>query len=228
MAAPDDSPPKDISKWLTAPETLTRAEASKGQFAGKVLIDRLKGGVLIAVASKTSQAVGTGPVTLLGKSRAIAVTLWQHRTDDSFWGSGDVHFRVGDPRAISAPNNVWCYDIRFDPDVIAEMFPPPPKTGTKNDALIAKYGYQSIPPPGGAPQEPPPKEQDQKGPPVSQAALEVWFKAYQLAYPASSDDTEGKALESARGCFPGKSVSRDAVRKVRGAQRRGRKPTTAK
>jgi hypothetical protein len=52
-----------------------------------------------------------------------------------------VHFKVGNERAVGPSNNVWCYDIRFDPKVIAEMFPPPPKAVTEIDALIAQYGY---------------------------------------------------------------------------------------
>jgi hypothetical protein len=111
--------------------------------------------------------------------------------------------------------------VRLDPVEVKKLLPPGqgvPKATTPVQAPVAQ------------PETSISQDDDSKikRQPVSAAALEAWFKAYQLAYPASSEDTEGKALESARGCFPGKSVSRDAVRKVRGAQRRGRKPTPAK
>jgi len=208
----DDGDPftKDIAKWLTAPETLAMAEASKGQFAGQFLNERLKGGLLIAVASKTSRSVGKASATMRTEPQKISSALWHHRTDDSFWRTGDVQFKVRDPRSIGHSTNVWCYDIRFDPVVIEAMFPAAPAQEREQ-------------PPAPAPLA----EPEVKGPPVSDAALAAWYAAYKLAY-TGADDTEAKAMESAKGCFPGKSFSRDAVRALRGARSRGRKAKAAK
>jgi hypothetical protein len=70
-------------------------------------------------------------------------------------------------------------------------------------------------------------EPPQKGPSVPAAALEAWYAAYKMAFSGIAD-TEAKALESARGCFPGKSIARDAVRALRGTLKRGPKPKAAK
>ena len=107
MADEDNLSAAQIAGWLTATETMVVALASKGQFAGQVLNERLKGGLLVAVAAKTSRAIGTGPVTVLDRPQKIPTTLWQHRADDSFWSSGDAHFKVRDTRHVAPPTNVW-------------------------------------------------------------------------------------------------------------------------
>src|ERR1700722_13280733 len=99
MADGDQITAKDIAGWLTAPEAHAIVVAAKGQFAARVLNDRLNGGVLTAVATKTSKAVGRGPVTLRETPQKIPPEFWQHRADDSFWNSGDVYFQIRDGRA---------------------------------------------------------------------------------------------------------------------------------
>ena len=58
------------------------------------------------------------------------------------------------------------------------------------------------------------------------AAMEAWYAAYRLAY-QGADDTMEKALASAKGMFPGKSVSREQVRKLAGGRKPGRKSKAA-
>lgn len=139
------------------------------------------------------------------------------------------------------------FGIRFDPVAVRTLLPHLPRKGLigtivagatpkaapgkhapeamSHDEALQSYGHSALPPqPAGAAVS---HSKDQKGPPVSAAALKAWFVAYQAAF-TGADDTEARALESARGCFPGKSVSRDAVRDLRGEQKRGPKAKTAK
>jgi hypothetical protein len=68
-------------------------------------------------------------------------------------------------------------------------------------------------------------EPEPKGPPVSPEALKAWFDLYRRIYTGTAD-TEAMALKSAQGMFPGKSVSRDKIRALRGERPIGR-PKTA-
>jgi hypothetical protein len=101
--------------------------------------------------------------------------------------------------------------VRFDPDgvhdIIKNLTPPPALPPTEEAT------------PATEPEEPP-----EKGPPVSPELLKAWFEVYRRAYIGAAD-TEANAVASARGMFPGKSVSRERVRELRGAQKRGRKAT---
>jgi hypothetical protein len=65
-----------------------------------------------------------------------------------------------------------------------------------------------------------------KLPPVSAAALQAWFEAYRKAYPGDAQ-TNAHALASAKGMFPDKTVSRDAVRALFGAKKTGPKSKSA-
>jgi hypothetical protein len=65
-------------------------------------------------------------------------------------------------------------------------------------------------------------EPEAKAPSVSDQLLKEWYELYQKAYQGSADTLQ-KALESARGMFPGKFVSRDRVRKLCEGRKRGRK-----
>jgi hypothetical protein len=68
-----------------------------------------------------------------------------------------------------------------------------------------------------------PEDKATKGPPVSDASLQLWYELYRQVY-RGSDDTEPNALSSARGMFPGKSISRERVRKLFEPRAAGRKP----
>jgi hypothetical protein len=51
--------------------------------------------------------------------------------------------------------------------------------------------------------------------------LKAWFELYSQVY-QGAEDTEDRALGSARGMFANKSVSRERIRKLRGARPMGR------
>jgi hypothetical protein len=90
-------------------------------------------------------------------------------------------------------------------------------TPALSQAELQAYGYRSAATGGQA------EAAQEKGPPVSEQHLKAWFDLYKQVYQGAAD-TEANALKSAAGMFPGKLVSRDRVRALRGAQKRGRKP----
>jgi hypothetical protein len=102
------------------------------------------------------------------------------------------------------------FGIRFDPKGML--------------ALIANAPEKSPSVPVAKPPGSDSPESEEKGPPVSPVYLRAWYALYKQVYQGASD-TEDNAWASARGMFPGKSVSRDSVRALRGPQRPGRKPS---
>jgi hypothetical protein len=95
------------------------------------------------------------------------------------------------------------FDVRFEPNAVRAIIGPV----AKQASAVADV------------------EPAEKGPSVSDVHLKAWFEVYRQAYTGASD-TEANAVASARGMFPGKSVSRDKVRDLRGEQKRGRKTDT--
>ena len=98
------------------------------------------------------------------------------------------------------------FGVRFEPEGVRELLASAPKKSAT----------------GPEQQEPEDEDQGQKGPPVSETHLRQWYALYRSVYHGPGDTME-MALRSARGMFPGKFVSRDAIRKLAGGRTRGRK-----
>jgi hypothetical protein len=126
--------------------------------------------------------------------------------DQIFWTSGDLTYRARDSSTYEMAF-FRHFDVRFDPEAVRAIAAPAAKAKAETQAATARDV---------------PAEEIQKGPPVSDAHLRAWFDVFRQAYTGAAD-TEANALASARGMFPGKSVSRDKVRELRGEQKRGRK-----
>lgn len=123
---------------------------------------------------------------------------------DFLWTTGDATFKIAEGSGYNLSyKTVRHYSIRIDPNGVRDMLPDAPQHAIATSAQAAN-------------------EPEQKGPPVSDAHLKAWYEIYQQAYTGAAD-TEANAIASARGMFPGKSVSRDRVRELRGAQKRGPK-----
>jgi hypothetical protein len=119
----------------------------------------------------------------------------------SFWATGDLVYthRFGIYEEVTFRH----FDVRFEPESVY--------------AIINRTPGEPVAP------DPEDSEIIAKGVPVSRTHLEAWYELYRQAY-RGADDTEDTALKSAKGMFPGKAVSREKIRELRGPQKRGRKP----
>jgi hypothetical protein len=198
-----DLKPDDVADWLTPRQALQiLAKAFKEQHTSKhVLLERLRGGMVQATA---------GHASLEGrqKTRGLLFKMpsehWQRiETSDPLWTTGDVNYRYreyGSGEMVTAR----LYGIKFEPQavhaiveqvsVVAES---PVATGRETADEIA------------------PKA------PVSEDHLKAWYDLYRRVYTGAAD-TEAAAITSAAGMFPGKSVARERIRKLRGARPIGR------
>jgi hypothetical protein len=177
--------------------------------ASKALWERLRGGMIEAAAGITSVTrPGEAPLSE-NKPTVVPKILWKNFSSEGsdLWGAGDAKFFIS---TGAYENGTWVLfvGVRLNPDQVKASLPSPP---------VPKKEVEQTPAPASLPESPP-----QKGPSVSDRDLQAWFEVYRSAYNGAAD-TEDNALASARGMFPGKSVSRDRVRELRGVQRRGRK-----
>jgi hypothetical protein len=131
---------------------------------------------------------------------------WERvETADILWITGELTYRRRE--FGSEYTTVRHYNVRFKPQGVHDIV----KSVSQTDATELASRTDVDPEP--------------KGPRVSDAHLQAWFEFYKKVH-TEAEDTEDRALESARLNFPGKSVSRDRVRALRGSLRRGpkRKP----
>ena len=136
--------------WLTPKQALEIATKSHGDLAAKIIMERLRAGFLIAIASRISHAnEGEGP-EIRNEPTQIDAELWVHLQDGAtFWSAGDARFFVYDE--VYPNQNIRCTGIRFLEKTIREMFPVPDAV-----AQSVPQAAQSTPAkhPGGAPAKP--------------------------------------------------------------------------
>jgi hypothetical protein len=204
-----------IDNWLRPHEALEILDRAFGrtETSKSLLLERLKSGKALAAAEsstwegKTSGPSRTGPTP-------IPDDQWHYyQSSIGFWESGDLKFNLGYYQFSLNTVSVWYHGIRFFPgsiDDLAKTAPPRRKS---------PWIKPKPPTPEPEPEEP----IAEKGPPVSEEHLRLWYDLYRRAYQGAAD-TEATAIKSATGMFPGKSVSRDRIRALRGAQKPGRKP----
>ena len=120
-------------------------------------------------------------------------------TSDPLWITGDLTYtykEYGSGDRITARH----FDVRFEPNgihnIVATVSRPPESRDSVRQNEAAN-------------------ETVSKGPPVSDDHLWAWFEVYKRVYTGSAD-TEAMALKSATGMFPGKSVTREKIRALRG------------
>jgi hypothetical protein len=213
-----------VADWITPRQAVDILDAvyDDKYLAKKVLLGRLIGGVIQAASGRTV-VVDAGR-----KAEALFITIppseWEGiEPADGFWISGDLIYTRRSQSSSYQDCKTSHFRVRFDPEGVREIVKdePPKPRGSK---WIKKKLEPEAPP---VPAEVEAPEPEQKGPAVSQDHLKAWFDLYQRAYSGSATDTEANAVASARGMFPGKSVSRERVRDLRGAQKRGRKADDA-
>ena len=167
-----------------------------------MLLERLKSGKVVA-AAKSSTWQGDRRIRATDEILIDAAHWQSYSPTMGFWEIGDIKFDLGHVYNSYASVSIWYHGIRFEPEGIRAIIP----------AGTAKSEQEA--PASGTEPEP-------KGPRVSDAHLRAWFEFYK-AVTTGTEDTEDYAWSHARRCFPGKTVSRDRVRAIRGSQRRGPK-----
>jgi hypothetical protein len=191
---------EEFATWLTPNAALESLKHLGRRTALITIFERLKYEHIRSVARKFNFKQDSGEFLTLGGSiwrdgeRGIAVS--------EFWETGDITIQVRERSATygSQEYPLALFGVRLDPAGIQELRP----------AVTSADSETATPAPS------------TKGPPVAEPLLKAWFELYSRAYQGSAD-TEDVAVRSAQGMFPGKSVARQRVRHLRGAQKRGRK-----
>jgi hypothetical protein len=233
--------PSDIENWYTPAQACAYARncvSAKG--ASNAIWRLLEAGLIEAVASSASRTPkDSAPIPRTTPVR-IPERYWKSFSDhgSDLWSGGYARFWVV-RKGYDSGTTYQYFGIKLNPDDVRSNLPPP----RPPDAIAIKATppvtvsyppHRPIAPAALAVPSPaeqvtsdvPDNDVVNKGPPVAPDHLKAWFDLYRRVYSGSSD-TEANALDSARGMFPGKSVSRDSVRALRGAQKRGRKATDA-
>jgi hypothetical protein len=215
---------EEIASWYTPIEACAYASLTVGkERAANAILQRLLAGQIEAAASRSSLTYGTDEPHADSEPSLIPARLWKSisATGSDLWSAGDARFFVPSREHGHSSKTYHVFGIRLNPrDVHASLPPLPPQPEPKPEPEPLEVEQ---PPANSKPET---EDLSQKGPPVSDEHLKGWFELYQRVYSGVAD-TETNALLSARGMFPGKSVSRERVRMLRGSQKRGRKNTEA-
>jgi len=209
---------EELEAWWTPSQALAYAATCVDgrPAAANAIWQRLVGGLIETASSSSSATVKDRAPVPKWRPELIPRRFWKQfsKHGSDFWGAGDARFFLPG----SGTSTVYQgFGIKLFPADVRGTFPPPrppPK----------RVWIKKTPEPEKLAELPKVEElePEQKGPPVSPEHLKAWFDLYQRVY-SGPIDTEANAVASARGMFPGKSVSRDRVRALRGSQKRGRK-----
>lgn len=208
----------EFAGLLPLPAAIKLVLAVQGDAAYDSFMRRLVDGLVEAFA-ETRVVASANPTKFV----PVPLASWKQLNDEGYLYSRD-YWKTGDLETTFFPDRhrslvFRYYNVRVRADGVFKIpgvtppraVEPPPAAPSPAEAVPTSN----------------PKEPEAKGPPVSQAALKAWYEAFKLAN-TEDQDTEAAAMESARGCFPGRSFSRDDLRALRGARKRGRKPGSAK
>jgi hypothetical protein len=136
----------------------------------------------------------------------ISTVDWdQVQFSDNFWITGDKSYRYREYGGGGSMVTARHFDVRFEPQGVR--------------AIVGNIAKEQ---PAEQRATEPSQEPESKKPRVSDAHLQAWFEFYRKVH-TEVEDTEDRAAEFARICFPGKSVSRDRIRALRGSLKRGPK-----
>lgn len=209
--------PEEFAGWPRPHEVLRQLTEAFGSedVAKQLVFDRVAADLLALFADTATKDRGGHYAQ---ERRIIARVIpdeWSAKRrsiDEIFWQVGNLTFVFGDsPYAMDQPTHVRYFGVRFDPDGLSGLLAtappkPTPATSDQKPAVV--------------------EEQPKTAPtsPVAAAHLQTWFEAFEKIYGGTATDTEDMALTLAKAMFPDKHVTRDAIRKLRGAQKRGRKP----
>jgi hypothetical protein len=220
---------EEIASWYTPLQALGHVATIIGpNAASNAVWQRIVGGLIEAAASHSSHTRGGAPPEPRITPSIIPKELWKYfqAKGSDFWKAGDAQLYVPSSRTgsrgvtyTSPPQTCRHFGIKLNPADVERLFGPIQTTPPKPAAPVTPQ--EAIQPISKVEAEP-----AQKGPRVPDAHLQAWFEFYKKVH-KGPEDTEEHALEFARQCFPAKSVSRDRVRALRGAVKRGPKPKPA-
>lgn len=207
--APTTISQEDYDSWVTPREAWNILIGEYGKYAKSMIVSRLQSGdvrgAALSVGDKNRAPHLRTPLSL------VALEVWQKAgsqvMDSKVWATGDLYVEYYDDTYTRA-TSLSFFGVKFEPAAIRALL-------TKT---LTQSGHPTILPESQV--DPLPAD---KGPAVSEAHLTAWYEVYKQAY-RGNDDTLPRALESARGMFPGKFVSRDRVRALCAGRTSGRKP----
>jgi hypothetical protein len=225
MAEEDDARVAQAT-WFTPAEALDYvAKLMPRDQASHAIWERLRGGMISAVAATSSSTLRDGSPVVTTAPSFIPGGHWNHFSatgstttgSTNFWQTGDARFFIPTTRARrdGVPLTIRCFGIKLHPGDLAANLPSAPKSVSAPLAPVAPMAEMSASPDNE-------QLEPTRRPPVADAFLIDWYQLYRRAYPGP-EDTERNALRSAEGMFPGRYVARQRVRDLRGQQRRGRK-----
>jgi hypothetical protein len=113
---------KVFASWLIPHEALLRfCNIADGVNVPRSILDRLKGGFIVAAAQKSSTQSKYGHVTKTSLYE-IPSGHWERLTSETFWNSGDAEFQLRDPHGLGIDEaTVRCIGIRFKPSGLNEL-----------------------------------------------------------------------------------------------------------
>jgi hypothetical protein len=123
--------PKIFASWMLPHDALTLVtEVIVGAPPSRVILERLKGGLVKAAAIRSSTRGVLGGVTHADLVE-IPGEYWEGLLSEDFWNSGDAHFnlRAGYGVGLDA-ESVRCFGIRIEPTGIEELVAGLPKRKT--------------------------------------------------------------------------------------------------
>lgn len=204
---PRDITAEELATWLTPHHALSLVVQAYGDSISVegAIIQRLSGGMIHAVAGHAAWDHND----LRKTGVAIPSIYWVQYArihHEDFWQTSDIRLYISNIDGRYNSGHIAYFGVRFEPEGVRELLASAPKKSAT----------------GPEQQEPEDEDQGQKGPPVSETHLRQWYALYRSVYHGPGDTME-MALRSARGMFPGKFVSRDAICKLAGGRTRGRK-----
>jgi hypothetical protein len=188
--------------YIRAPEALTKLARVLGSKtdAIEVLARRLSAKQILAAA----RIVFNRKKNTTQEIASIPNYWWQFggsifSFNDTFWRSGDMDIEIPTKTGYDVRDSYSLFDVRFDPEGMAALLPSSPP----NEAAE-------------------PSGESRPLTPVSDAALRAFYALYLEVTPLHKR-TDDELLRYFRQCLPGRQLSRERMRSLRGEAKRGRK-----
>src|SRR5208282_4058747 len=136
---------EELAGWLTPLDVwVLAAEVFGKKEAGGAIWQRLQGGMIRAIASRSSRTVKDGEPVLTPTPSLIPSRYWTHfsagASGPNFWQTTDARFFLSGDR-VRASVTVRCFGIRLDPVGVGTMLKDaprqlifPPAAGTQSTA----------------------------------------------------------------------------------------------